>query len=203
MADTTSTTTVTIPYPATTYTVARRISPHACLSATACLPPFPPQAPRCLTRARLHAPLEQWLTLQAALAAKQVTPIAVPIATVPVYYSTPVYYYDTSVSICALCGCLQTLPAFSVPLLRLVSRWAQPRKRCMGWSQACQPRWSACVCTQSASAHPLVCAKRREVSCGDVDSARQRALACQSSMMLMGSGMCLPSISSLCLFLSL
>lgn len=77
-------------------------------------PPFPPQAPRCLTRARLHAPLEQWLTLQAALAAKQVTPIAVPIATVPVYYSTPVYYYDTSVSICAL-WLLADAPCFLCP----------------------------------------------------------------------------------------
>ena len=29
--------------------------------------------------------------------------VAAPIATVPVYYSTPVYYYDTSVSIFLLC----------------------------------------------------------------------------------------------------
>ena len=169
MADTTSTTTVTITYPATTYTVARRIPQHACLnalSATAHLPPLPTSStlvPRARTAATAAGTVAD---LTSYWAACQVTPIAVPIATVPVYYSTPVYYYDTSVSLCALCSCLQTVPAFSCCPFACLSPccvWRAARHRHEereGVATGCQPRWSACVCTQSAGAHPLVYANR-------------------------------------------
>jgi hypothetical protein len=146
--------------------------PSACLSQRAqrlCKPPRPSHLQPLVPHARTAATAAGAVAdLTSYWAACQVTPIAVPIATVPVYYSTPVYYYDTSVSFCALCGCLQTLPAFSrfpFTCLPPCCVWRAARhshEESEGVATGSQPRWSACLCTQSAGAHPLAYANRRE-----------------------------------------
>jgi hypothetical protein len=124
----------------------------------------------------------------------------VPIATVPVYYSTPVYYYDTSVSFCALCGCLQTIPVFSrfrSPACLPVA-FGEPlgtaTKRGKGPVTGCQPR----VHTVRGSFDGV-----EGMEAMQLWRAGMRALGCVSCVLLMGLGigMCRPSISSLSLSL--
>ena len=125
-----------------------------------------------------------------------------PIATVPVYYSTPVYYYDTSVSFCALCGCLQTIPVFSrfrSPACLPVA-FGEPlgtaTKRGKGPVTGCQPR----VHTVRGSFDGV-----EGMEAMQLWRAGMRALGCVSCVLLMGLGigMCRPSISSLSLFTAL